>query len=681
MTLLHVRLLGGFECRSAKGDAIVFPTRKVRALFAYLAADQGQPRRREKLAGLLWADRAEAQARADLRKSLSRLRQALPEAARHGLVADGEQVALRPDLIEVDLALFERSAVDGTPETLERAATLYRGPLLEGLADCGEQFDAWLATERRRVDEILQQTLRRLLDHYVVTGAIDRAIQIALRLLAFDPLQESVHRTLIRLYMYQDRVGSALDQYRRCRAVLAEELGIEPSPETERLRAELLKLVPKDGESGPERESDDVPERPAVLSAAAADRARRRTELTARPSIVVLSFASDAAERTYRHLGDGMAEDIATELGRFRELDVIAPTTALAYRDAAVPPERVGRELGTAYVLEGHFRPQGEELRITVRLVETQSARQLWAERYQSRGADIFDVQDDVVRRIVSTLVVQIEDARLEAARRRRPDDLAAYDLWLRGWSALKRPDLAAIGEARRFFQQAIAADPHFARAYVGLAMAQLNEWACFTWNHWVFPRQEVLDLARKAVELDDRDHRAHCILGMTQLYARDYAAAQRQLLRALELNPNDADVLAHVAAGMALIGEHELAVEAGRSALRLAPHHPEWHATFAGIALFVARSHEEAIATMAPAPEALCNTPAFIAASHAHLGQLEACAGHRETVHRHHRRQLARGMFPGDMSCTDWLLAMDPFQRPADVDHYREGLRKAGFE
>ncbi|MCE3247696.1 MAG: transcriptional regulator, family [Geminicoccaceae bacterium] len=678
MTLISVRLLGGFACRSATGDAIAFPTRKVRALFAYLAAEGGQAQGREKLAGLLWDDRAEAQARADLRKSLSRLRQALPEAARDGLVTDGAQVALRQDLIEVDLSLFERCAADGTPETLERAAALHRGPFLEGLADCGAEFDGWLLTERRRVDEILQQVLQRLLDHYVVTGAIDRAIQVALRLLAQDPLQESVHRALIRLYMYQDRVGSALDQYRRCRELLAEELGIEPAPDTERLRAELLKLVPEDGEGGPDPESDGVPERPAVLSAAAADRARRRAELTARPSIVVLSFASDADEQ--RHLSDGMAEDIATELGRFRELDVIAPTTALAYRDAAVPLTRVGRELGTAYVLEGHLRLLDEELRITVRLVETATARQLWAERYQSRGAEIFDVQDDVVRRIVSTLVGQIEEVRLDAAKRRRPDDLAAYDLWLRGWSALKRPELAAIGEARRFFQQAIALDRHFARAYVGLAMAHLNEWACFTWNHWVFPRQEVLDLARKAVELDDRDQRAHCILGMTQLYAGDYEAARRQLLRALELNPNDADVLAHVAVGMALIGEHGLAVEAGRSALRLAPHHPEWYATFAGEALFAARLHEEAIATMAPAPEALCNTPAFMAACQAHLGNVAACAGHRETVSRHHRRQLARGMFPGDMSCIDWLLAMDPFQRPADLEHYREGLRKAGF-
>jgi hypothetical protein len=181
--------------------------------------------------------------------------------------------------------------------------------------------------------------------------------------------------------------------------------------------------------------------------------------------------------------------------------------------------------------------------------------------------------------------------------------------------------------------------DPHFARAYVGLAMAHLNEWACFSWNHWFFLHQEALELARKAVELDDRDHRAHCILGLARLYGHDYEGARRQLLRALELNPNDADVLAHASVAMALIGDHDLAVETGRSALRLAPHHPEWYAAFAGIALFVARLHDEAIATMAPAPEALCHTPAFIAASYAHLGRLEECAAHRETVYRHHRR------------------------------------------
>ena len=113
-------------------------------------------------------------------------------------------------------------------------------------------FEEWLLAERRRLDETLHGILRRLLDHYVVTGAIDRAIQVALRLIALDPLQESVHRALIRLYMYQDRVGAALDQYRRCRDVLERELGVPPDAETERLRAELSKLLP-DGHAGTTR--------------------------------------------------------------------------------------------------------------------------------------------------------------------------------------------------------------------------------------------------------------------------------------------------------------------------------------------------------------------------------------------------------------------------------------------
>jgi DNA-binding SARP family transcriptional activator len=494
---LELYLLGGFECRSGTGDVLTFPTSKVRALLAYLATNPDQGHRRDKLAELLWGDETADEGRVNLRKALSRLRQSLPGDARDCLAVDRDQLAVRPGGLEADVTLFLRLAAAGTPETMERAADLHRGALLEGFADCGEAFEEWLLGERRRLDETLHEILRRLLDHYVVTGAIDRAIQVALRLIALDALQESVHRALIRLYMYQDRVGAALDQYRRCRDVLERELGVPPDAETERLRAELSKLLPEReaGQDTLSREADDLPERTTVLGSAARERSRRRAELAGRPSIAVLCFTgADAA--SCGHLGVGMAEDIATELGRFRELDVIAPRTAFAYRDAAVPPDRVGAELGTAYVLDGTLRRSSRGIRITVRLVDTDTARQLWAERYDCPMSELFNVQDEVARRIVAMLVGRIEDARLETARRARPNDLVAYDLWLRGWSALKRADLAAIGEARRCFQQAVAKDPHFARAYVGLAMANLNEWACFSWNHWFFLRQEALDLA-----------------------------------------------------------------------------------------------------------------------------------------------------------------------------------------
>lgn len=332
-------------------------------------------------------------------------------------------------------------------------------------------------------------------------------------------------------------------------------------------------------------------------------------------------------------------------------------------------------------MLDGGLRAGGDALRITVRLLETAGARQVWAERYDCARSELFDVQDDVVRRIVGTLAGEIERHRLDAARHTRPESWEAYDLWLAGSSALKRPDHASIRRARHLFERAAEREPSLARAYSGLALTLCTEWACFSWNPWVFMRPEPVDLARKAVALEERDHRAHCILGVAELYAGEYEAARHHLRRALSLNPNDADVLAHVSFGMALIGEHELAVETGRHALRLQPHHPDWYLGLLGIALFTARRYEEAIETMAPAPEAFCSVPAFVAAAYAHLGRAEASAPYRATVYRHYRHRLARGEFAEGTSCIGWLLCIDPFRLPSDAEHYADGLRKAGFD
>ena len=201
MTLLQLRLLGGFDCLSATGEPVRMATRKVEALLAYLALSPGRAHPRDHLVALFWGERDETSARADLRKTLSRLRQALPEVDRARLVGGAAALGLGPGVVDVDVARFARLVADGVPEALERAVALYRGELLAGLGELGEGFDGWLAGERRRLEEMLRSALARLLDHYVVTGGIERAIELALRLLALDPLQESVHRTLIRLYL------------------------------------------------------------------------------------------------------------------------------------------------------------------------------------------------------------------------------------------------------------------------------------------------------------------------------------------------------------------------------------------------------------------------------------------------------------------------------------------------
>ncbi|MDR5900923.1 BTAD domain-containing putative transcriptional regulator [Halomonas icarae] len=682
MPLLQISLLGEFACYGADGQRLGFPTRKVVALLAYLAASAGRRHSRSKLAGLLWEDMPESRARINLRKALSRLQHALPLEARGCLMIGSQDIGLKASAIMVDMEAFERWQADGTPETLERALALYRGPFLEGLAECGEAFEEWLVNQHLRLDEALQQVMHRLLEHYVATGAIDAGIQLALRLLESDPLDEGVQRTLIRFYLYQDRIGAALDQYRRCRQRLADELGVPPAPETEQLKAELIALLPRgaDERKPMPREQDDLPERAKIIDAAAATRARHRARATGCPGLAVLAFLPDEDVGLDRHLGDGLAEDIATELGRFRELEVIGPTSALVYRDTPATPAQIGSELGVDYLLEGHVRRRGEGLRLTARLLEAASARQVWAERYDCRADELFAVQDDMVSHIVGNLAGWIEDDRLVATRRKPPRDWQAYDLWLRGWSALRRPDLAAIQEARRYFHQALTKDPGFARAYVGLALAHLNEWACFSWNHWAFLRQEALDLARRAVALDEHDHRAHCMLGLAELYSQRYDAANRELSLALTLNPNDANVLAHASFALALIGEPARGVDAARKALRLAPYRPEWHAGMTGIAFFSARHYQDAIDILASAPQAFCNTPAVIAAAHAHLGQPERGASHRDTVYRHYRYQLARGSFPEHLSCLDWLLALDPYRQEIDRVHYLDGLRRAGF-
>ena len=360
MTLVRFSLFGGFDCRSRDDAALVFPTRKVRALAAYLAVNAGNAQTRDRLAQLLWDDGTDAQARTNLRKGLSRLRQALPDPARHCLLLQTDRVSFRPEGVEVDAVLFGRLIAEGTPDSLERSIELYRGEFLEGFAQCGEAFEGWMMAERRRFGEMLRDILQRLLDHYMLTGSIDRAIQLALRLTALDPLQESVHRTLIRLYLYQGRVGSALDQYERCRDILAGDLGVEPSAETEQLKAAILRKA--DGtEGGREPQGDgNRPADPTALFRAEIGRhSRLPAKSTGRPSIAVLSFAV-ADNDSHRHLGDALADDIAAELGHFNELEVIPLVGARTHRQVGIEPERTGTELDMTYVVDGRLRQVGK---------------------------------------------------------------------------------------------------------------------------------------------------------------------------------------------------------------------------------------------------------------------------------------------------------------------------------
>ncbi|SDF02581.1 Predicted ATPase [Bradyrhizobium brasilense] len=241
MSKASLALLGSFRLQMDTGEPIPLATKKTTALLAYLALHAGEAQARPKLAALLWGDHNEAQARDSLRQALSLLRRALSRASPGPLIAHEDTIALAPTALEVDATRFEDLIREPRVENLGRAIVLYRGEFLEGFQVSAPEFDNWAAAERQRFRELALEGMAKLLDHHLSVGGIERGIHIATRLLAADPLQERIHRTLMELYARQGRQGAALRQFRSCAELLSRELGIEPDAQTKSLHGHLLR--------------------------------------------------------------------------------------------------------------------------------------------------------------------------------------------------------------------------------------------------------------------------------------------------------------------------------------------------------------------------------------------------------------------------------------------------------
>ncbi len=265
MTVPRLSLLGGFDLRDGTGAALRLPTRKAQALLAYLALERRGVHPRDALANLLWADAPEANARATLRQTLSLLNKALGPGV---LETTARTVALVPGALQVDAIEFTLLADADALASLQHAADLYRGELLDALAIDEAPFEEWLLDQRRRLREAMAGVLARLAERHEACGDAVRAIDTAQRLLALDPLDEATHRSLMRLFAAQGRRGAALRQYEVCVNVLQRELDAEPEARTRALFDAVLRQredLPTPGER-----RAGVPERGAAGLAFAA---------------------------------------------------------------------------------------------------------------------------------------------------------------------------------------------------------------------------------------------------------------------------------------------------------------------------------------------------------------------------------------------------------------------------
>jgi DNA-binding SARP family transcriptional activator len=199
----RVDVLGGFALTAPSGRPIGVSSRKAQVLLAYLAHRSGQPVARAKIASMFWGDTSESEARHSLRQCLLVLRQTL-EPVGGLLEISSEAVRLRRELLTTDAQEFERLVAEGTEESSRRAVALYRGEFLEGIHLSGEPIDEWIVFERRRLAHLMKRSLMSVFESSQSLGRVDEAIMTATKLLAIDPQQDDVRRTLGRLYGNSD---------------------------------------------------------------------------------------------------------------------------------------------------------------------------------------------------------------------------------------------------------------------------------------------------------------------------------------------------------------------------------------------------------------------------------------------------------------------------------------------
>jgi TolB-like protein/class 3 adenylate cyclase len=329
------------------------------------------------------------------------------------------------------------------------------------------------------------------------------------------------------------------------------------------------------------------------------------TGVAGRPSLAVLPFANIAGDEGTGRLADGLTEDNITDLSRYRTMDVIAHNSTEQYKGKAVDVRQVGKDLNVRYVLEGSVQREGDQIRVTAQLIDAASNAHLWSERWDRPSNEFFAMQSEIADQLGSRLgsgsvVVEAERA---AARRSRPENLTAYELYLAGQSEHTRATPESNKKAIELLDRAVAMDPKLARAWVELAGA-LHVSAMLYGADPVVTGPMELAAARRAVELDPSDALAHAVLADTLAGQGKLGPSEAEFDTALRLNPGDAEILSMYVTWAVTFGHPERSAEATDHAIRLNPNYKPFDALSFSYGYFVVGRYEDVLRVLERLPK-----------------------------------------------------------------------------
>jgi DNA-binding SARP family transcriptional activator/TolB-like protein len=667
---LSISLVGRLALRF-DGRAVELRTRKAAAVLGYLALSDIKQESRERLVGLLWSRSDEEKARASLRQVVRELRLVLEDAGFAGFSAGRLSIGFDHRQVDVDvesiLQLAENARVHplllNTPRLDER--------LLEGVDDLDPSFRVWILAKRQTIHERLMRSLEAGL-----TGDVpeELARKIATAIVNLDPTHEHACCHLMKAHAQDGDIAGALRLYKALWDLLDRDYGMEPSRATQDLVAniklgEFERSTSDRGEGNSQGAVHRVhePTQPTPASGLTSPKA------AAKPRLVVRPFAMHGVASDQAHLVQGFSLHLAASLVRFREWSVVDRP----------PPALVLPEPGTAaqYCIEATAYQAGSEINMVMVLKDEAIGTFIWSESFRLSLANWFEAQQRIIRRIATSLNVQLSAERLVRLAGEPDVSLDVYDRWLRGQNLMGRFDSESWHRAVAIFRDAIRKSPGFSPCYSSLV--QMNNI-----EHFVHPgvfrdlekAKGTLELAKMAVQLDPVDSRAHLCCGWSYTMALREAEAAPHMDLACELNDNDPWTLLSSAQYAAFCGSIEQARQRSQQSLSLspAPSYLEW--SYHCIIRFLSGDYSGAIDACDRVNGVVKLMPAWRIAALVHLGFLATAREEASRFLNALRSFWVGGAAPTDEAITRWLLQGLPIVVTPRWEALRDGLRGAGL-
>ncbi len=563
---VHVRMLGPMAI-SREGAALALPaSRKVRALIAYLALASHAPTR-ARLCELLWD--VPNDPRGELRWCLSKARALLDEPGRRRIETSLDTVRLDLSDCFVDVIAIGRAMHVGIEkldaERLRALAMLFVGDFLDGLEiDRSPHFNSWLVAQRRR----LRACHAAVLEHLVgsLTPASEESIGYLGKWLLLAPFDRRAHEILLHALGQRGQIREG-EEHIAASARAFEAEGLDWRPLRDAWRDARTRAASATSAAG-------VPAASAGVALPISEPAVS-TVSSRRASIVVMPFVDRAAQSDVRGgLADGLAHDIITRLAKLRSLFVIAQGTVFALDERSVGPEEAGRTLNVDYVVSGSLRRQANRISVDVELVETRTARIVWADAFDHKLDDTFLALDEIGSRIVASIDSEVETAERNRAILKPPNSLDAWEAHHRGLWHMYRFNRADNDQARHFFEMAVRLDPTFSRAYAGLSFTHWQN-AFQSWGERKREIDRAFETAGQSLIVDDRDPAAHWAMGRALWLRGRQDQSLVELESAVDLSPNFA--LGHYTLAFvnSQSGDPEAAIASSDHSRHLSPFDP----------------------------------------------------------------------------------------------------------